>query len=75
MPLRGRKRRLRLSGFHPFVKHISPMRNISPILVGNQRHGRQNTVMRRRCLPCGRAMPPYDGILPAGNYARLGRDE
>ncbi|MDR1230446.1 MAG: hypothetical protein LBK61_03470 [Spirochaetaceae bacterium] len=31
----------------------------------NQRHGRQNTVMRRLCFPCGCAMPPHDGILPA----------
>ncbi|MDR1231352.1 MAG: hypothetical protein LBK61_08120 [Spirochaetaceae bacterium] len=37
--------------------------------------GRQNTVMRRLCFPCGRAMPPHDGILPAGNYAGSGRDE
>ncbi|MDR1231015.1 MAG: hypothetical protein LBK61_06410 [Spirochaetaceae bacterium] len=31
--------------------------------------GRQNTVMRRLCFPFGRAMPPHDGILPAGNDA------
>ncbi|MDR1229909.1 MAG: hypothetical protein LBK61_00765 [Spirochaetaceae bacterium] len=31
--------------------------------------GRQNTVMRRLCFPCGRAMPPHDGILPAGDDA------
>ncbi|MDR1231459.1 MAG: hypothetical protein LBK61_08670 [Spirochaetaceae bacterium] len=31
--------------------------------------GRQNTVMRRVCFPFGRAMPPHDGILPAGDDA------
>ncbi|MDR1232160.1 MAG: hypothetical protein LBK61_12275 [Spirochaetaceae bacterium] len=31
--------------------------------------GRQNTVMRRLCFPFGRAMPPHDGILPAGDDA------
>ncbi|MDR1232118.1 MAG: hypothetical protein LBK61_12065 [Spirochaetaceae bacterium] len=36
--------------------------------------GRQNTVMRRLCAPLhgepsGRAMPPHDGILPAGDDA------
>ncbi|MDR1232141.1 MAG: hypothetical protein LBK61_12180 [Spirochaetaceae bacterium] len=41
----------------------------------NQRHGRQNTVMWRLCFPCGRAMPPHGGILPAGNDAGLGKDE
>jgi hypothetical protein len=37
--------------------------------------GRQNTVMRRLCFPFGRAMPPHDGILSAGDDAGLGRDE
>ncbi|MDR1230990.1 MAG: hypothetical protein LBK61_06265 [Spirochaetaceae bacterium] len=31
--------------------------------------GRQNTVMWRLCFPCGRAMPPHGGILPAGDDA------
>ncbi|MDR1230511.1 MAG: hypothetical protein LBK61_03810 [Spirochaetaceae bacterium] len=31
--------------------------------------GRQNTVMRRLCFPFGCAMPPHDGILPAGDDA------
>ncbi|MDR1231114.1 MAG: hypothetical protein LBK61_06915 [Spirochaetaceae bacterium] len=60
-------------GFHPFANHIRcescPFLNPTPILAGNQRHGRQNTVMRRLCFPFGRAMPPHDGILPAGNDA------
>ncbi|MDR1232419.1 MAG: hypothetical protein LBK61_13580, partial [Spirochaetaceae bacterium] len=47
-------------GFHPFV-------NTSPILAEESAAGRQNTVMRRLCFPFGRAMPPHDGILPAGN--------
>ncbi|MDR1231680.1 MAG: hypothetical protein LBK61_09795 [Spirochaetaceae bacterium] len=64
-----------LPGFHPFVNHISLMRNISPILVEGTAAGRQNTVMWRLCFPCGCAMPPHDGILPAGNYAGSGRDE
>ncbi|MDR1229866.1 MAG: hypothetical protein LBK61_00535 [Spirochaetaceae bacterium] len=37
--------------------------------------GRQNTAMRRLCFPFGRAMPPHDGILPAGNDAGWGKDE
>ncbi|MDR1231022.1 MAG: hypothetical protein LBK61_06445, partial [Spirochaetaceae bacterium] len=48
------------SGFHPVANH-------SPILAEESAAGRQNTVMRRLCFPFGRAMPPHDGILPAGN--------
>ncbi|MDR1230357.1 MAG: hypothetical protein LBK61_03025 [Spirochaetaceae bacterium] len=55
MPLRGAKT---LPGFHPFA-------NTTPVLAGDSAAGRQNTVMRRRCVPIGRAMPPQDGILPA----------
>ncbi|MDR1232300.1 MAG: hypothetical protein LBK61_12980 [Spirochaetaceae bacterium] len=65
MPLRGAKTRW------VFILDFG----LSPILAENQRHGRQNTVMWRLCFPFGRAMPPHDGILPAGNYAGLGRDE
>ncbi|MDR1230444.1 MAG: hypothetical protein LBK61_03460 [Spirochaetaceae bacterium] len=43
--------------------------NSTPILAGESAAGRQNTVMRRRCFPFGRAMPPHDGILPAGDDA------
>ncbi|MDR1232600.1 MAG: hypothetical protein LBK61_14510 [Spirochaetaceae bacterium] len=44
-------------GFHPFVNHISPMRNISPILAGNQRLA-------------GRT-PPYGGCAsPSGAQCR-----
>ncbi|MDR1232172.1 MAG: hypothetical protein LBK61_12335 [Spirochaetaceae bacterium] len=43
--------------------------NYIPILVEESAAGRQNTVMWRLCFPFGRAMPPHDGILPAGNYA------
>ncbi|MDR1229767.1 MAG: hypothetical protein LBK61_00030 [Spirochaetaceae bacterium] len=59
------------AGFHPFFSHsfVKPL----PVLVEGTAAGRQNTVMRRLCLPFGRAMPPHDGILPAGNYAGLGR--
>ncbi|MDR1231061.1 MAG: hypothetical protein LBK61_06645 [Spirochaetaceae bacterium] len=46
------------SGFHPSVKP-------TPILAGESAAGRQNTAMRRLCFPCGRAMPPHGGILPA----------
>ncbi|MDR1232221.1 MAG: hypothetical protein LBK61_12585 [Spirochaetaceae bacterium] len=49
--------------------------NHTPILAEESAAGRQNTVMRRLCFPCGRAMPPHDGILPAGNDAELRRDE
>ncbi|MDR1230104.1 MAG: hypothetical protein LBK61_01755 [Spirochaetaceae bacterium] len=38
-------------GFHPFA-------NPTPILAGNQRHGRQSTPLRRLCFPFGRAMSP-----------------
>ncbi|MDR1230506.1 MAG: hypothetical protein LBK61_03785, partial [Spirochaetaceae bacterium] len=44
-----------------------------PILAEESAAGRQNTVMRRLCFPFGRAMPPHDGILPAGDDAGLGR--
>ncbi|MDR1230518.1 MAG: hypothetical protein LBK61_03845 [Spirochaetaceae bacterium] len=46
-----------------------PFANPTPILVEESAAGRQNTVMRRRCVPVGRAMPPHGGILPAGNDA------
>ncbi|MDR1229905.1 MAG: hypothetical protein LBK61_00745 [Spirochaetaceae bacterium] len=49
--------------------------NPTLILAGESAAGRQNTVMRRLCFPCGCAMPPHDGILPAGDDAGLGRDE
>ncbi|MDR1231862.1 MAG: hypothetical protein LBK61_10735, partial [Spirochaetaceae bacterium] len=63
MPLRSAAARgENPSGFHPFA-------NLSPILAEESAAGRQNTVMRRLCFPCGRAMPPHDGILPAGNDA------
>ncbi|MDR1231758.1 MAG: hypothetical protein LBK61_10200 [Spirochaetaceae bacterium] len=55
MPLRGAKTQ---PGFHPFAKP-------SPIPAEESAAGRQNTVMWRLCFPCGRAMPPHDGILPA----------
>ncbi|MDR1231552.1 MAG: hypothetical protein LBK61_09150 [Spirochaetaceae bacterium] len=60
-------------GFHPFFSHpfVKPL----PVLAERAAAGRQNTVMWRLCFPCGRAMPPHDGILPAGNYAGWGRDE
>jgi hypothetical protein len=51
------------SGFHPFA-------NPAPVLAGRSAAGRQNTVMRRLCFPSGRALPPLDGILPAGDDAR-----
>ncbi|MDR1231846.1 MAG: hypothetical protein LBK61_10650 [Spirochaetaceae bacterium] len=63
MPLRGAKTQ---PGFHPFA-------NPTSILTEESAAGRQNTVMRRLCFPFGRAMPPHDGILPAGNDAGLGR--
>jgi hypothetical protein len=44
--------------FHPFA-------NLTPILAEESAAGRQNTAMRRLCFPCGRAMPPHGGILPA----------
>ncbi|MDR1232314.1 MAG: hypothetical protein LBK61_13050 [Spirochaetaceae bacterium] len=75
MPLRGAKtRRVFIEvpaggenpqGFHPFVKPL-------PVLAGRSAAGRQNTVMRRLCFPFGRAMPPHDGILPAGDDAEWG---
>ncbi|MDR1231100.1 MAG: hypothetical protein LBK61_06845 [Spirochaetaceae bacterium] len=43
--------------------------NPTPILAEESAAGRQNTVMRRLCFPFGRAMPPHDGILLAGNDA------
>jgi hypothetical protein len=52
------------SGFHPVA-------NPTPILAEESAAGRQNTVMRRGCFPCGCAMPPHDGILPAGDDAGL----
>ncbi|MDR1230605.1 MAG: hypothetical protein LBK61_04300 [Spirochaetaceae bacterium] len=59
MSLRGAKT---LPGFHPFVKPI-------PNSGRKSAADRQNTVMRRLCFPFGRAMPPHDGILPAGDDA------
>ncbi|MDR1230093.1 MAG: hypothetical protein LBK61_01690 [Spirochaetaceae bacterium] len=60
-------------GFHPFANHFRcescPDLNHTPILAEESAAGRQNTVMRRLCFPFGRAMPPHDGILPAGNDA------
>ncbi|MDR1230931.1 MAG: hypothetical protein LBK61_05970 [Spirochaetaceae bacterium] len=49
--------------------------NPTPILAEESAAGRQNTVMRRLCFPSGCAMPPHDGILPAGDDAGLGRGE
>ncbi|MDR1232399.1 MAG: hypothetical protein LBK61_13480, partial [Spirochaetaceae bacterium] len=73
MPLRGAKT---LPGFHPFANHFRcescPDLNPTPILAEESAAGRQNTVMRRLCFPCGCAMPPHDGILPAGDDAGLG---
>ncbi|MDR1229877.1 MAG: hypothetical protein LBK61_00600 [Spirochaetaceae bacterium] len=65
MPLRGAKT---LPGFHPFAKP-------APILAEESAAGWQKTVMGRGCCPCGRAWPPHDGILPAGDDAGLGIDE
>jgi hypothetical protein len=65
VPLRGAKTQ---PGFHPYVEPL-------PVLAEGTAAGRQNTVMWRLCFPCGRAMPPHGGILPAGNDAGLGRDE
>ncbi|MDR1230281.1 MAG: hypothetical protein LBK61_02645 [Spirochaetaceae bacterium] len=53
-------------GFHPFVNHISPMRNISPILVEGTAAGRQNTVMRS--APAGGENP--SGFHPFANHFR-----
>ncbi|MDR1231328.1 MAG: hypothetical protein LBK61_08000 [Spirochaetaceae bacterium] len=57
------------SGFHPFANHFRletcPDVNLTPILAEKSAAGRQNTVMWRLCFPCGRALPPHDGILPA----------
>ncbi|MDR1232131.1 MAG: hypothetical protein LBK61_12130 [Spirochaetaceae bacterium] len=63
MPLRGAKT---LPGFHPFAKPV-------PDSSRESAAGRQNTVMRRLCFPFGRAMPPNNGILPAGDDTGLGR--
>ncbi|MDR1232323.1 MAG: hypothetical protein LBK61_13095, partial [Spirochaetaceae bacterium] len=69
-PCRGRKP----AGFSsrcesfPDAKPV-PDANLSPILAEESAAGRQNTVMWRLCFPFGRAMPPHDGILPAGNDA------
>jgi hypothetical protein len=63
-PLRGANT---LPGFHPVVKPI-------PGSGRESAAGRQNTVMRRLCLPCGRAMPPHDGIMPARDEARKRRE-
>ncbi|MDR1231704.1 MAG: hypothetical protein LBK61_09915 [Spirochaetaceae bacterium] len=61
------------SSFHPFANHFRcescPDLNTTPILAEESAAGRQNTVMWRLCFPFGRAMPPHDGILPAGNDA------
>jgi hypothetical protein len=64
LPLRGAKT----------LRVFIPLRTIfdanhTPILAGESAAGRQNTVMWRLCFPFGCAMPPHDGILPAGNYA------
>ncbi|MDR1232593.1 MAG: hypothetical protein LBK61_14475, partial [Spirochaetaceae bacterium] len=64
MPLRGAKT---LRVFIPL--RICPRCESIPVLAEESAAGRQNTVMRRLCFPCGRAMPPHDGILPAGNDA------
>ncbi|MDR1231654.1 MAG: hypothetical protein LBK61_09665, partial [Spirochaetaceae bacterium] len=69
-PLRGAKTR---RVFIPL--RIIADANLTPILAEESAAGRQNTVMWRLCFPCGRAMPPHDGILPAGDDAGLGRDE
>ncbi|MDR1230883.1 MAG: hypothetical protein LBK61_05730 [Spirochaetaceae bacterium] len=61
-PCRGRKP----AGFSSLLSFYSRFAFVpSPILAGESAAGRQNTVMRRLCFPCGRAMPPHDGILPA----------
>ncbi|MDR1231973.1 MAG: hypothetical protein LBK61_11320 [Spirochaetaceae bacterium] len=58
---------------YPVLNHFRcescPVLNLTPILAEESAAGRQNTVMRRLCFPFGRAMPPHDGILPAGNDA------
>ncbi|MDR1230785.1 MAG: hypothetical protein LBK61_05230 [Spirochaetaceae bacterium] len=50
------------SGFHPIV---IPLVKPTPVLAEESAAGRQNTVMWRLCFPCGCAMPPHGGILPA----------
>jgi hypothetical protein len=57
VPLPGAKT---LSGFHPFA-------------IGRSAYVRRNTVMRRLCLPVGRAMPSHDGIPPDRDDAGLGK--
>ncbi|MDR1231698.1 MAG: hypothetical protein LBK61_09885 [Spirochaetaceae bacterium] len=62
MPLRGAKTPLTLIGFSSHCESYPGSGRKSAL-------GRQNTVMRRLCFPFRRAMPPHDGILPAGDDA------
>ncbi|MDR1232162.1 MAG: hypothetical protein LBK61_12285 [Spirochaetaceae bacterium] len=49
---------------------FSSLRGTSPQFWSKeQRHGRQSTPLWRLCFPCGCAMPPQGGALPAGNDA------
>ncbi|MDR1231197.1 MAG: hypothetical protein LBK61_07335 [Spirochaetaceae bacterium] len=61
------------TGFHPIANHIRY--ESYPDSGRESAAGRQNIAMRRLCFPFGRAMPPHGGILPAGDDARLGKDE
>ncbi|MDR1230398.1 MAG: hypothetical protein LBK61_03230, partial [Spirochaetaceae bacterium] len=66
LPLRGAKTRwVFIPLRNIFDVKSCPFANSTPILAEESAAGRQNTVMWRLCFPCGRAMPPHDGILPA----------
>ncbi|MDR1230731.1 MAG: hypothetical protein LBK61_04950 [Spirochaetaceae bacterium] len=57
-------------GFHPFFRPVPGSLASHPLVWSKeQRHGWQYTGMWRLCFPFGRAMPPHDGILSAGNDA------